>query len=257
MMFFFFFLLKERLTLLWCWFSGYFSKVYISFFFFLFSWLWCFLSWILTSYKSQKRPLIHRVLSALRSGPKKHQGPCASVLQSPVMWGRVLLILCLQLISHISPQTPSLLPWTECPPLPIRGIPCNACFCGGCPCDASGRPLSLAFDLLLTTSGLSVELGCEGICELKTMVSPLWDSPGLSRKERITSKYTLPSQWDWSSWAGQAGPEGLGLSSVLHTCHPQGKGSSLKTHGCGICWALAGISEHHCAHQNYSTEAVS
>ena len=140
--------------------------------------MWCFQSWILTSYKSQKQPLIHRVLFGLRSSPKQHPGPCASALQSPGMWGRVLLILGLQLISRISPQTPSSLPWNGCPSLPIRGIPCKACVCGVRPYDASGRPLSLAFDLLLTTSGFSVELGCEGICKLKTMVSPLWDSPG-------------------------------------------------------------------------------
>lgn len=53
----------------------------------------------------------------------------------------------------------------------------NACFCGIHLCEASGRPLLLAFDLLLATLGFSVGLGCAAICKLKTIVSPLWRSP--------------------------------------------------------------------------------
>lgn len=210
----FFFLLKERLTLPWFWFSGYFSKVYISGFFVFFNSpdMWCFQSWILTSYKSQKWPLIHRVLFGLRSSPKKHPGPCASALQSPGMWGRVLLILGLQLISHISPPDTQLasLEWVPSPPHQGYSLQCLFLWCSPIWClrEASVAgiwPPSHHF-WLFSRTGLWRHLQAEnhGV----PFVGLTRTTPG--RRGLLPNTHCRHSD-DWSSWAVQAGPEGLVL----------------------------------------------
>lgn len=75
-------------------------------------------------------------------------------------------------------------------PFPSGECLINACLCGVHLCEASGRPLLLAFDLLLATLGFSVGLGCAAICKLKNHSVPFVAITRAVPGRRMTSEYT-------------------------------------------------------------------